>query len=341
MDKGKYSMQKGLSENEIKEIILRELPKLIKKDTLTRQFIIQLVQERFAEKKRTEDRFEALLKEIKVLREESEKRWQESLKRFDQMTAEWNKKWEENQKRLERMEMEWNKKWEENQKRLERMEMEWNKKWEENQKRLEQRDAEWNKKWEENQKRLEQRDAEWNKKWEENQKRLERMEMEWNKKWEENQKVINQILEEIKLLHRRHDISIGALGARWGLRAEGSFRSAMKGILEESFPLKVERYMAKDEEGYVFGRPDQVELDLIVKDGEVMVAEIKSSISKGDVATFIRKVEFFTRREGRPVRRKLLISPMIEGTAKEFAESSGIEVYGYPEEVELQELQGS
>jgi len=305
MDKGKYSMQKGLSENEIKEIILRELPKLIKKDTLTRQFIIQLVQERFAEKKRTEDRFEALLKEIKVLREESEKRWQESLKRFDQMTAEWNKKWEENQKRLERMEMEWNKKWEENQKRLERMEMEWNKKWEENQ------------------------------------KRLERMEMEWNKKWEENQKVINQILEEIKLLHRRHDISIGALGARWGLRAEGSFRSAMKGILEESFPLKVERYMAKDEEGYVFGRPDQVELDLIVKDGEVMVAEIKSSISKGDVATFIRKVEFFTRREGRPVRRKLLISPMIEGTAKEFAESSGIEVYGYPEEVELQELQGS
>ena len=269
MDKGKYSMQKGLSENEIKEIILRELPKLIKKDTLTRQFIIQLVQERFAEKKRTEDRFEALLKEIKVLREESEKRWQESLKRFDQMTAEWNKKWEENQKRLERMEM------------------------------------------------------------------------EWNKKWEENQKVINQILEEIKLLHRRHDISIGALGARWGLRAEGSFRSAMKGILEESFPLKVERYMAKDEEGYVFGRPDQVELDLIVKDGEVMVAEIKSSISKGDVATFIRKVEFFTRREGRPVRRKLLISPMIEGTAKEFAESSGIEVYGYPEEVELQELQGS
>ncbi|HOP86356.1 MAG TPA: hypothetical protein PKZ54_07775, partial [Syntrophorhabdaceae bacterium] len=83
-------MQKGLSENEIKEIILRELPKLIKKDTLTRQFIIQLVQERFAEKKRTEDRFEALLKEIKVLREESEKRWQESLKRFDQMTAEWN-----------------------------------------------------------------------------------------------------------------------------------------------------------------------------------------------------------------------------------------------------------
>ena len=305
MDKGKYSMQKGLSENEIKEIILRELPKLIKKDTLTRQFIIQLVQERFAEKKRTEDRFEALLKEIKVLREESEKRWQESLKRFDQMTAEWNKKWEENQKRLERMEMEWNKKWEENQKRLE------------------------------------QRDAEWNKKWEENQKRLERMEMEWNKKWEENQKVINQILEEIKLLHRRHDISIGALGARWGLRAEGSFRSAMKGILEESFPLKVEKYMAKDEEGYVFGRPDQVELDLIVKDGEVMVAEIKSSISKGDVATFIRKVEFFTRREGRPVRRKLLISPMIEGTAKEFAESSGIEVYGYPEEVELQELQGS
>jgi hypothetical protein len=177
-------------------------------------------------------------------------------------------------------------------------------------------------------KRLEKMEEEWNKKWEENQK-----------KWEENQKVINEILAEIKLLHRKHDTSIGALGARWGFRAERSFRDAIKAILEESFPVKVQRYHAKDEEGLVFGRPDQIELDLIVKNGEVIVAEIKSSISKGDVATFIRKLEFYTKKEGRPVTRKLLISPMIDSSAKELAESAGIEVYGYPEEVDFQELQ--
>jgi hypothetical protein len=284
-------MQKTLTKKEIKEIILTELPGLIRKDPKTREFILQLAQERFADKKKTEDRFETLLKEIEKLRVEGEKKWEE-------MRRWWNenqKKWEENQRR-----------WEENEK-----------KWEENQRR-----------WEENQKRLEKMEEEWNKKWEENQK-----------KWEENQKVINEILAEIKLLHRKHDTSIGALGARWGFRAERSFRDAIKAILEESFPVRVQRYHAKDEEGLVFGRPDQIELDLIVKNGEVIVAEIKSSISKGDVATFIRKLEFYTKKEGRPVTRKLLISPMIDSSAKELAESAGIEVYGYPEEVDFQELQ--
>jgi hypothetical protein len=288
-------MQKTLTKKEIKEIILTELPGLIRKDPRTREFILQLAQERFADKKKTEDRFETLLKEIEKLRVEGEKKWEE-------MRRWWNenqKKWEENQRRWEENE----KKWKENQRR-----------WEENQKRLEKMEEEWNKKWEENQK-----------KWEENQK-----------KWEENQKVINEILAEIKLLHRKHDTSIGALGARWGFRAERSFRDAIKAILEESFPVKVQRYHAKDEEGLVFGRPDQIELDLIVKNGEVIVAEIKSSISKGDVATFIRKLEFYTKKEGRPVTRKLLISPMIDSSAKELAESAGIEVYGYPEEVDFQ-----
>ena len=253
-------MEKALTKKEIKEIILKELPGLIKRDPKTREFILQLAQERFADKKKTEDRFEALLQEIKSLREDSERRWQET-------QAEWNKKWQETQ-------------------------------------------------------------AEWNKKWQENEKR-----------WEENQKVINQILNEIKLLHRKHDTSIGALGARWGFRAERSFRDAIKAILEESFPVSVQRYHAIDEEGMVFGRRDQIELDLIVKNGEVIIAEIKSSISKGDVATFIRKVQFYTKKEGRVVTRKLLISPMIDNSAKELAESAGIEVYGYPEEVNLQELE--
>jgi hypothetical protein len=291
-------MHKALSKKEIKEIILTELPKLIKKDLRTREFILQLAQERFADKKKTEDRFEALLKEIKSLREEGERRWEE--------TRRW---WNENLK-----------------------------KWKENEKRWQETQAEWNRRWEESR-------AEWNRKWQETQ-------AEWNKRWEENQKVINKMLEEIKLLRerqeaeskridRKFDISIGALGARWGLRAEGSFRNAIKGILEESFPVKVERYHERDEEGVVFGRPDQVELDLIIKNGEVIVAEIKSSISKGDVAIFIKKVEFFIKKEGRPVSRKILISPMIDSSAKEFAESSGIEIYSYPEELNLQELQNN
>jgi hypothetical protein len=263
---------KPLTKEEIKQIIITELPKLLKRDLQTREFIARLFQEKFADKKKTEDRFEKLLREINQQRLESEKKWEEN-----------NKRWEEN-----------NKRWEEN-----------NKRWEEQ-----------NKRWEEN-----------NKRWEEN-----------NKRWEENNKRIDAILEEIKLLHRKHDTTIGALGARWGLRAESSFRDAIKGILEESFPVKVQRYKAKDKEGIVFGKPDQVELDLIVKDGEVIVAEIKSSISKGDVATFLRKIDFYEKRENISVKRKIMISPMFDYGAREFALSFGIEVYGYPEEVDFKEL---
>jgi hypothetical protein len=371
-------MHKALSKKEIKEIILTELPKLIKKDFRTREFILQLAQERFADKKKTEDRFEALLKEIKSLREEGERRWEETRrwwnenlkkwkenekrwqetqaewnKRWEESRAEWNRKWQETQaewnRKWQEIQAEWNKKWQETQaewnKKWQETQAEWNKKWEENEKRWQETQAEWNKKWEENEKRWQETQAEWNRRWQESH-------AEWNKRWEENQKVINKMLEEIKLLRerqeaeskridRKFDITIGALGARWGLRAEGSFRNAIKGILEESFPVKVERYHERDEEGVVFGRPDQVELDLIIKNGEVIVAEIKSSISKGDVAIFIKKVEFFIKKEGRPVSRKILISPMIDSSAKEFAESSGIEIYSYPEELNLQELQNN
>jgi hypothetical protein len=36
----------------------------------------------------------------------------------------------------------------------------------------------------------------------------------------------------------------------------------------------------------VFGRPDQVELDIIIKNGDVILCEIKSSMSKADIYSF-------------------------------------------------------
>ena len=51
---------------------------------------------------------------------------------------------------------------------------------------------------------------------------------EQDKRWEENQKVINQMLQAIQALGRKHDSTIGALGARWGLHSEQSFRNALR-----------------------------------------------------------------------------------------------------------------
>jgi hypothetical protein len=89
-----------------------------------------------------------------------------------------------------------------------------------------------------------------------------------------------------------------------------------------------------DEAGEVFGRPDQVELDLIIKNGLVIVCEIKSSLSKSDMYSFDRKVAFYQKRHQRPVSRKLVICPMVDDRALPVAEALGIEVYRYADAVE-------
>jgi len=38
-----------------------------------------------------------------------------------------------------------------------------------------------------------------------------------------------------------------------------------------------------DDEGEVFGRPDQIELDLLIKNGLLIIGEIQSSISKSPI----------------------------------------------------------
>jgi hypothetical protein len=132
---------------------------------------------------------------------------------------------------------------------------------------------------------------------------------------------------------RRIDQTIGALGARWGIMSEDAFRNALRGILEENFGVKVERVQYKDESGEVFGRPDQVELDVVIYNGQMLVCEIKASVSRGDVYIFERKVRSYEKRVGRKADRAILISPMIYEKDAELARTLGIEVYTSAEDV--------
>ena len=141
-------------------------------------------------------------------------------------------------------------------------------------------------------------------------------------------------LAELKRHDRRYESTIGALGSRWGLYSEASFRNALEGILVGSFGVQVLNITDFDEVGEVFGRPDQVELDVIIKNGVVIVCEIKSSLSKADMYSFDRKVTFYQKRHQRPVSRKLVISPMVDDRALPVAEALGIEVYSYADAVE-------
>ncbi|MBO9338007.1 MAG: DUF3782 domain-containing protein, partial [Chloroflexus sp.] len=133
-------------------------------------------------------------------------------------------------------------------------------------------------------------------------------------------------------LDRKFDSTIGALGARWGLYSEQSFRDALRGILTGFFNLEVINVNEFDETGEVFGRPEQIELDVIIKNGLLLICEIKSSMSKADMYLFERKAQWYERRHERKADRLIVISPMVDAPARKVAERFGIVVYSFAED---------
>ena len=167
-------------------------------------------------------------------------------------------------------------------------------------------------------------------KWDEQNRRWD----EQNRKWEESRKEFDQVHEEIMAQAKKFDRGIGALGARWGMQSEAAFRNVLAGILEQSFGVQVLHVNEYDDEGTVFGRPEQVEIDVIIKNGLLLICELKSSIDKAGMYIFERKARFYEQRHGRKAERLIVISPMIEAKAQKVADQLGIETYSDSEDVE-------
>ena len=258
---------------QIKELILRELPGLIQQDNRLRDWVLTIGRTQFAEQAATESRFDQMMRII-----------QQQLAEIQQLREEQNRKWEENQRQL---------------------------------------------------RELEQKSDE---RWEANQRQWRELKRESDERWEANQQVINQMLESIQKLDKKYDQTLGALGTRWGLHSEDTFRNAISGILKE-FPSGVEVIHVNefDDSGEVFGRPDQVELDLIIRNGQLLIAEIKSSMSRGEMYLFERKARFYEKRHQRTAQRLIVISPMVDKRAQAVAAKLGITGYSYTDEVEFTE----
>jgi hypothetical protein len=219
--------------SDLKELIKRELPALMQEDPSLRNYVLELSRDLYADKTETEDRFAALLNELRRDREEQTRKWEEQLRM-----------------------------------------------------------------------------------------------------WEENSKHFSEVHEEIMAQAKKFDRSIGALEARWGIKSENAFRQALAGILEENFGVEVVNVNEYDESGEVFGRPEQVELDLIIKNGLLIICELKSSMSKSDMYLFERKARFYEKRHQCRADSLLVISPMIDPKAEKVARDLGIKTYSDSSEVE-------
>jgi hypothetical protein len=206
--------------------------------------------------------------------------------------------------------------------------------WAEQNRRWAERQEEEAKRWEEQKLRWDEQAKLWaeqNRRWAERQEEEAKRWEEENLRWKEDQKAIRAMLKRLD----EFDSRLGALGARWGLHSEEAFRSALQGILEESFGVQVINLREWDDSGEVFGRPDQVELDVIIYNSTLILCEIKSAVSKADIALFERKVQWYEKRHSRKADRRIVISPLADARAERFARELGIEIYSFARDVPL------
>ena len=119
------------------------------------------------------------------------------------------------------------------------------------------------------------------------------------------------------------DRRFGVLGSRWGDGAEEAFR---QGLIEtvRGLGYTVEHYHGQDPEGFINYTPRSFDLDVLVRDGEVVVAEIKSNASGPDVTEFLRCVLLFERQTGRRATKRILIAVTLQRAALERAQQLGV-----------------
>lgn len=211
--------------------------------------------------------------------------------------------------------------------------------------------AENERKWIENEQKWAENEQKWaefkaysDEKWAANDARWDANDARWDAddlKWEINDirwVSINSILDDLiaSFLEFKKDnlkfdefmrVKVGALGARWGVATENSYRSMLESILVKSFNVEVQNFIGLDESGTVFGRPDQIELDIIIKNGVLIIMELKSSISKNDLYIFERKVRWYESKFDIIVNRAIVVSPMADRWAIAVAEKLKIELF--------------
>jgi len=164
---------------------------------------------------------------------------------------------------------------------------------------------------EERQQKLEERFAKLEERFarlEERQQRLEERQLELEREQRESRRLLQVIAH------------------RFGVLSESSFREAMGFVVREVFREgEVSRWVYSDREGFVYGHPSIVEVDVLVRDKEHVLIEVKSRVSKGDVSELYRIGRLYERVEN--VKPKLaIIGGLIDPDVQNLASGLGVKV---------------
>ncbi len=143
---------------------------------------------------------------------------------------------------------------------------------------------------------------------------------------EERQQILEERFARLEEEFRENRRLVLIVAHRFGVISERAFREAMRFVVEEVLGVaKVEKWVYRDGEGYVYGYPSIIEVDVVVRDDVHVLVEVKSRVSRGDVAELYRKAVLYERIVG--VKPKMLIiGGFIDEDAWEAARKLDVEI---------------
>ncbi|RLG88334.1 MAG: hypothetical protein DRO16_05190 [Thermoprotei archaeon] len=192
---------------------------------------------------------------------------------------------------------------------------------EERQQRLEEKFAELEERFaklEERQQRLEERFVELEERFAKLEERQQRLEEKFARLEERQYKLEEEMRETRRVLI--------TIAHRFGILSEAGFREAMKYVVEEVFgTVIVEKKSLKDTEGIVYGHEAVIDIDVLIRDKEHIIIEVRSRVSRGDIVELYRIGKLYEKTyKIKP--RLVIIGGFIDPEAWETASKLGVEI---------------
>ena len=129
-------------------------------------------------------------------------------------------------------------------------------------------------------------------------------------------------------IKRYLDLKLGYIGSRWGDQTESAFRNFTQTVIAQwggSAKKWKRKSRRTDEDGSV--AEDQYEIDMVVANGKLVLAEMKSSCDANDVERYLKNVERYEHYEkSEKPTEKVILAFYITEPAQALAKEHGIRV---------------
>jgi hypothetical protein len=124
----------------------------------------------------------------------------------------------------------------------------------------------------------------------------------------------------------RSEALLAAIAHMFAALDDESLRESMKCVIEEVFGVaKVEKWVYNDAEGFVYGVPSVIEVDLLIRDKEHILLEVKSRVGRGDVYELSRVGKLYEKITGTKPRL-VIIGGFMDKDVNDLAEKLGVEI---------------